>query len=318
MSRVVTLFCIAAAMMLFIFGVSCNTAEDNEFKIVSSVFVPYDFARTIAGERARVSQLLPPGAEGHDWEPPAKVLRELSDADLFIYVGGGGDKWAETLLSSADIKAAVDEGRLRVLCLYDKIDVSSYCDGHTHTDGEHDHDIDTHFWTSPVLAKVMANAIADAITESDASGADIYGENLSKLSVELDRLDEGFRTIAQSEGRLYFGDRFAFYYLCREYGIDYLSPYAGCSDNAQPIDKVVVQMKEEVRRGGVRYIFCEEYNSASTISASIAAECGAEVRELHSCHNRNKTDATAGVTYIELMERNLELIKQALASDIGE
>ena len=302
---------ILAALVLPLCFIGCDGEDEGGFDIVTSVFLPCDFAKTIAGERANVTQLLPPGAEGHGWEPTPKALRTVASADLFIYVGGGGDSWAEALLSSADVSDAIAAGRLRVLCLYDSLDLSPYYDAEEQGE-DHAHDVDTHFWTSPRLAKTLAESIAAAIIECEPDGAELYRANRDALLSELDRLDAAFGELAGADGKLYFGDKFAFYYLCHEYGIDYLSPYAGCGENALPIDRVVVQMKEEVRERRVAIIFCEEYNSSSALSASIAAESGAVVRELHSCHNLNKSDSDASLGYVTLMERNLELIKEAL------
>ena len=240
--KILALSLVATALLAL--TVSCGSEDDSGLEVVTSVFLPCDFARTIARERASVTQLLPPGSEGHDWEPPAKLLREVASADLFIYVGGGGDKWAEKLLSSADVADAIEAGSLRVLCLYDSLDLTAYYpeahDGHTH-------DLDTHFWTSPVLAADMAEAIASALSDIDPDGRESYDAALSELLSSLSALDADFRAATVGGGKLYFGDKFAFYYLCREYGLDYLSPYAGCTDDALPIDRVVIEMKAEVR-----------------------------------------------------------------------
>lgn len=301
------LICIVIILSIIPWAVACGEDSDGGIDIVASVFVPFDLARTVAGERASVTQLLPPGGEGHDWEPPAKVIREIADADLFIYVGGGGDKWAERLLSSADLADSVKAGELRVLCLSDSLDLSAYYGKDSHA-----HDVDTHFWTSPLLAREMAEIIGEAIVSLDPDGESYYRENLASLTDSITSLDTALREATAGGGKLYFGDKFAFYYLCREYGLEHLSPYAGCSDDALPIDRVVIQMKEEAREEMARIIFCEEYNSASPLANSIADECGATVRELHSCHNLNKADSDAGETYISLMMRNIELIKEAL------
>ena len=316
-SRLFSLFAAALLMLTcLIFTSACQDEADEGLDVVASVFVPFDFARTIAGDGARVTQLLPPGGEGHDWEPPAKTLREVSRADLFIYVGGGGDKWAEKLLASADVSDAIASGSLRVLCLCDVLDLSCYYGEDAHSQDGHDHNIDTHFWTSTRLARSVADAILNALVALTPDAEAIYRANHAALAESLDALDSELESATVDGGKLYFGDKFAFYYLCRDYGIEYLSPYDGCTDDALPTDRVVVEMKEEVRRESVKIVFCEEYNSSSALAASIASECGAAVRELHSCHNLSKADLEAGLGYIDIMKRNAELIREALAVSV--
>ena len=45
---------------------------------------------------------------------------------------------------------------------------------------------------------------------------------------------------------------------------------------------------------------------------NVLREAGAEVRVLHSCHNVSKEDFDAGVTCLDLMKGNLEVLKAAL------
>ena len=73
---------IALAAVLGLTACSSETAgvqadgEDDKFKIVSTVFPGYDFARNIAGENADVSLLLPPGTESHSYEPsPQDIIK---------------------------------------------------------------------------------------------------------------------------------------------------------------------------------------------------------------------------------------------------
>ena len=82
-------------------GHVAGVAEEKP-QIVATNFVCYDFAREIAGEFADVTLLIDPGTEVHAYEPsPADILK-METADLFVYIGGESDVWAEKLLSSFD------------------------------------------------------------------------------------------------------------------------------------------------------------------------------------------------------------------------
>ena len=52
--------------------------------------------------------------------------------------------------------------------------------------------------------------------------------------------------------------------------------------------------------------------SDGRIAKTIADATGCEVLELHSCHNVSREDFDAGVTYLDLMQKNLESLKKAV------
>ncbi len=80
-------------------------AEDsgNTISVVTTIFPPYDIVKNIAGDSADVKMLLNPGEETHSFEPSAKDILAIQEADLFIYVGGD-DVWVDSVLESLDKK----------------------------------------------------------------------------------------------------------------------------------------------------------------------------------------------------------------------
>ncbi|MGE5856737.1 MAG: metal ABC transporter substrate-binding protein, partial [Syntrophaceae bacterium] len=67
-------FCGLSVLFLFCFlALSCQGKETanvpGRLAVVTTLFPLYDFAKNIAGERADVSLLLPPGIEPHGFEP---------------------------------------------------------------------------------------------------------------------------------------------------------------------------------------------------------------------------------------------------------
>lgn len=83
-------------------------SEQNEkLKVYTSFYPLYDFAAKIAGDRADVANLVPPGAEPHDFEPTAKDIIKLSEGDIFIYNGSGFEAWADKVLESIDTSKMV-------------------------------------------------------------------------------------------------------------------------------------------------------------------------------------------------------------------
>jgi len=87
---------LAAAFALTLFGCGENPAEiadDGTLRVVTTVNAWYDIARTVAGDDAEVTSLVPDGVEIHDFEPSAKDIASLANADLIILNGLGLEYW---------------------------------------------------------------------------------------------------------------------------------------------------------------------------------------------------------------------------------
>ena len=57
--------------------------------MVASFYPLAEAARQVGGDRVRVENLTPPGAEPHDLELTASQVSELQDADVVLLLGGG-------------------------------------------------------------------------------------------------------------------------------------------------------------------------------------------------------------------------------------
>ena len=75
--------------------------EGKKLKIVATIFPEYDWAVEILGENmehADLTLLLDDGVDLHSYQPTAEDLAKISGCDLFLYVGGESDAWAEAAL----------------------------------------------------------------------------------------------------------------------------------------------------------------------------------------------------------------------------
>lgn len=81
---------------------ACGPAQESEkIQVVTTLFPTYDFARTLAGDLAEVTLLLPPGVESHSYEPTPGDLVKISEAGLFIYTSQAMEPWASKVASQA-------------------------------------------------------------------------------------------------------------------------------------------------------------------------------------------------------------------------
>lgn len=154
-------------LALFILLPSCEKSiEKNDgISIVTTVFPQYDFANKITeGTNTSVTMLIPAGTEAHSYDPTPLDIIKVTECDLFIWVGGESEAWAEKIINSAEL----DKSRL--LALMDTVSLLECADGHgddhthEHSDGvAHDHMHDEHVWTSPKNAIAIVTAITEKL-----------------------------------------------------------------------------------------------------------------------------------------------------------
>ena len=291
-------------------GHVAGVAEEKP-QIVATNFVCYDFAREIAGEFADVTLLIDPGTEVHAYEPsPADILK-METADLFVYIGGESDVWAEKLLSSFDDR----EARLCVRMM-ESVEVVLEEEHEAHE--EHDHEehleYDDHIWTSPKNAVDMLDSLCEAMCVMDEAHRAQYTANAQAYIRQIEEIDAAFEKVIQ-EGRLHtliFADRFPFLYFVNAYHLDYLAAYPNCARDMEPSAQTMAELIRAVEMDGVKTIFTIEMSSGS-IARTIAEETGAEIATMHSCQNVTLEEFNRGETYVSLMRANVDALRKGLA-----
>ena len=325
-----------------------TTDSTDKLQVVCTIFPQYDFVREIAGDAVELTMLLKPGEETHSFDPTPQDIITISNADVFIYVGGENDAWVEEILDS------IENDNLELLRLVDCVEtveeetVEGMKEerGHSHEDSETESDtqgetgtaagseseteegneaetaesdedseqeIDEHVWTSPVNAMEIVSCIAELLSGLDAENAALYSENAAAYIGELEELDAQFREVVESaeSNLLIFGDRFPFRYFADEYGLDYYAAFSGCASDTEPSAATMAFLINKVEETNAPVILKMELSNEN-IANAIAETTGAEVMTLYSCHNVTAEQFAAGETYLSMMQQNVETLKEAL------
>lgn len=307
------LFKIALVSMLFILISSgCGSIEknsDDHLTIVTTLYPQYDFARQIIGDKGTVTMLLNPGTEAHDYDPTPADIISITKADIFIYTGEYMETWAADILSGVDNKA------LKVLDVSKGIDLVK-TDEHDDEENEeegHHHEYDPHIWTSPVNAIKMINNILDTIIDADPDNEEYYKKNAESYIKSITEIDDEIKEVVSKSkyDTIYFGGRFAMIYFVNEYGLKYISAFDSCSSETEPSAKLVTDIVDEMKANDAKIVFYEELTDPKA-AESIADEIGGEILLLHSCHNVSSEDFNKGVTYVDIMKKNIENLKIGL------
>lgn len=312
-----------------------GNADVGKISVVTTIFPPYDFVREIAGDQADVKMLLKPGEETHSYEPTPQDIIAIQDSDVFIYTGGENDVWVEDILSSMPDSDMVT---LRLVDCVDTVeeeqvegmkgsaghdhDEADYDDVHNrHTDGadsgedakESPHEVDEHVWTSPVNASLIAEQIKNVLSQADPDHSEMYAENTLAYQEQLSELDGQFREVVDHAKRniMIFGDRFPFRYFADEYGLEYYAAFPGCAGDTEPSAATMAFLIEKVREEQVPAVLKMELSN-DDIANAVAEATGTEVKVLYSCHNLSADDFENGETYLSMMQKNVETLKEVL------
>ena len=291
-------------------------------EIVTTVFPAYDFAREIAGERAKVTLLVPPGSEAHSFEPTPQDIIRVQNCDLLFCNGGESEAWLEEILSGLEsgISALRMLDCVEALAEEFKEGMQSAGEAHEHEaheeheeHEEHEPEYDEHVWTSPVNAALICQALCRRLCEIDPAGAAIYEANCAAYVKALEDLDGAFRRVLDHSVRrtLIFADRFPVRYFVEEYGLDYFAAFPGCADDAEPSAKTVAFLIDRVREENVPAVFYIEFSNEKMANI-ICEDTGCKKLLFHSCHNVTARQLQNGVSYLELMRGNVESLKEAL------
>lgn len=290
--------------------------KNDELNITATIFPQYDFARQLAGDKANVTMLLPPGSECHTYEPTPQDIIKIQNSDLFIYTGGESDNWIDEILKTLDTS---NMKILRLMEICETVDEESVegmqSDEHNHENENENsnHELDEHVWTSPYNAVKICDAISDALCELDAENAQYYNKNHTEYTALLFDLDDSFREILSSSKRntLVFGDRFPFRYFTERYGIEYYAAFPGCAEETEASISTVTFLIDKIKQEQIPVVLYPELSN-HRLADTIAEETGAKALMLHSCHNVTQEDFNNGITYIELMKNNVEVLREAL------
>ena len=286
MKRIASFFlALALAFSLTACTVPVEKADDGKIQIVATLFPYYDFARAIVGDRADVTLLLSPGREAHSFEPTPLDAVTISESDVFLYNGGEGEYWVDSMLGAAGENIAVIARMMDYVDALDEeyVEGMQGADGHDHDhehgshddhdDHDHDHEedehdsdeveYDEHIWTSPKNAVVLCRAVCDAICKADPANE------------------------------------------------DYRAAFHGCSGDTEPSLATIKYLIDKVEDEDIPVVYTIDFGTKKV--AAVVSECtGAAVDTLYSMQTVSRADFDAGETYLTLMERNYEALRKGL------
>jgi ABC-type Zn uptake system ZnuABC Zn-binding protein ZnuA len=241
-------------------GAAGDRDGDRRLRVVATTTQVADLAANVGGDRVRVTGLLKPGIDPHDYEPSPADIDAIAHADLVLENGVGLEAWlGDTIDGSGFDGPVVDTSqgvRLRMV------------------EGAPD----PHIWQDPGNAERMAANIERGLAAAEPSAAGAFRANLAAYTKDLRALDaEVQRQVDSLANRKVVTDHDAFGYYLDRYRLELVGTVIpSCDSSADLSGRDIRDLVAKVRATRVRAIFSETTLPARA-AETIGREAGVEV-----------------------------------------
>ncbi len=288
-----------SAALPMLMTLSAVPASAETLKVVASFTVLADVVRQVGGDHVKVTSLVGPNGDPHEFEPSPADAKALNAAKVTFVSGEGLEGWMDRLITASGYKGnpvTVSEG----------IDTRTMEeDGKTVTD--------PHVWNSPVNVKVWVANIEKALSAADPVDAAAFKANAEKYTKKLDELDayahSKFDKIAENSRKV-LTSHDAFGYFGREYNVSFLAPL-GLSTESEASAADVAKLIEQIKQEHVKTYFFENSNDprlVKQVATATGAEPGGEL------YVESLSDAKGPApTYEKMFRYNVDRLSTAMA-----
>jgi zinc transport system substrate-binding protein len=267
----------------------------NEKPLVFVTIVPQKyFVQQIAKGLVNVEVMVQPGADPHTYEPKPQQMVNVSKAKLYFAIGIEFERanLSKIISTNPQIKVVpTDRGIKKIsMAAYDHHEEAEHHekselhkdDEHHHEKGEsahqgdrHDHEgLDPHIWLSPLLVKIQARTIMNALQEIDPSHRALYESNFQQFISQINRLDSELKKIfASKKGLQFMVFHPSWGYFAQAYGLKQVPVQIEGKD---PKPARLKELIEHAREKNIKVIFVQPQFSAKSATL-VAKEINGEV-----------------------------------------
>jgi ABC-type Zn uptake system ZnuABC Zn-binding protein ZnuA len=300
------LLCLAPIVAVGCGGDSSAAGGASDLTVVATTTQAADFARAVAGDRAKVVGLIPANADPHDYEVRPADVKTLADADVVIRSGGDLDQWLASAIDSSGADASE-------VVLIDHVDtIEGSADEHA---AEGDHAIDPHWWQDPRNAVKAVAEIEKGLTTADADGASTYARNAKDYTARLTALDTAVAACIDripAAQRKLVTTHDALGYYAKRYGLAVVGAVIpSLSTQAQASAGEVTQLVDTIKRENVKAIFAESSVNPK-LERVVADQAGATIGKALWADTLGPKGSD-GETYLQSIASNTRAIADGLS-----
>lgn len=256
------------------------------------------FVEQIAKDKVNVNVMVQPGFSPATYSPKTSQMRELSKSKIYFSIDVPFEEaWLDKFKNSNKSMLLVDtaEG-------IEKLEMQEHThheenneeneheeDAHekhethdeehekheTHSNHkEHEHEgLDPHIWVDPLLVKIQAKNILDALIKIDTINKDFYIKNYNLFVKELDILDSSIKKILKnSKNEAFMVFHPSWNYFAKAYNLEQIAVE---KEGKEPKIKELIKLIEEAKEHKIKIVFVStqfSQNAAKKIASSINAK----------------------------------------------
>ena len=226
-------------------GTIPGTTARADATVTVSILPLAGIVEELTGEPVDV--LVGPGETPELYEPKARQLVALSSTQALVVVGVP----FETTFLPRVRRQFPELPVIDAAAGIERIELPGHGDG----DHVHEHEIDPHLWTDPILLKRMATTIADELVRLEPTDADSVRARLARLNARYDALDADLRTVLEDVSpKVIAVFHPSFGYFAQRYGFEQVAVESGGSD---PGPKHLAGLKRRLHGLGVEVLFVQ-------------------------------------------------------------
>ena len=260
----------------------------------------------VGGDHITITQILPPGADPHDYEPSPDDALALRNGKIFFYDGPFLEPWAATLAASANPD-------LQLVSFADAIPGPVYEQMKSRYPGFPNLAEDPHLWLSPQLAEYYVPYVALQLSKADPGNATHYQNNAAAFEGRLAQLDSDYKAgLSNCSTRTVLSSHAFLDYTSAAYNLTPIS-IAGMNPDAEPSLRQMAAIIQEAKSSGARGVLAEP-EEAEDLSKSVSSELNLPVYPFTTMEvlppGRDKPEDS---DYVSIMENNLVEMKRAMA-----
>lgn len=312
MKKFINLFIGSLCVLIFAVMSGCSSVKDKDINLVTSFYPIYIMTLNLTDGISNVS--VTNMAENHtgclhDFRLQTSDMKKIEKSDAFIINGAGMESFLDKIIESNPEMTIINSSI--------GIDIIKSEHSHNHDENEHDDsDEDSeekmnqnpHIWVSISNYIKQVDNICDGLVKINPESESKYRENAliykKKLENLRDKMHHELDTLP-NKNVITFHD--AFPYFAKEFNLNIPTVISSEPEN-EPSVKELSETINTVKKLGIKALFVEPQYSDSS-AKTIAQETGASVYSLDS----GSSGEISKNAYLNIMEKNLKVLKDALA-----
>ncbi len=279
----------------------------DKIRVVATTHNLADFASQIIGNDAEIYAVAASGRDIHFIQPTPRDVLKVKKAEVFIHTGLDLEAWRDPLLNAAGNVRFLEDRRWKIdtsqgITLLEVPDSLSRSEGDIHAFGN------PHYWTDPENARKMVARIAVKLAGLYPERAGTIQKNAAALEAVLSaKLAEWSRRLAPFRGTSIITYHKSWPYFSERFGFEiagYIEPKPGIPPTAKHLSALIQAGREKQ----VKLVINEAFQERRAAD-KVAREIGAVRVTLYQSAGEGGSKS-----YVEMMDKNVALIEQALAT----